>query len=86
MRCMDRKYIVSHRAGTKARRSSGDPPLRSKFEMHAGAGQQIDGAEKKATPKGGLSQGGNARKGLWDQAAACSIGEKGSPRLSATAS
>lgn len=40
---------------------------------------------KKATPKGGLSQGGNAHEGLWDQAAACSIGEKGSPRLSATA-
>lgn len=40
---------------------------------------------KKNTPKGGPSQGGNARKGLWDQAAACSIGEKGNPRLSATA-
>lgn len=43
--------------------------------------------KKEATPEeGGLSQGGNAHKGLWDQAAACSIGEKGSPRLSAAAS
>lgn len=80
-------YIVSHRAGTKARGSSGDPSLRSTFEMHAGAGSRSMEPKKEATPEeGGLSQGGNAHKGLWDQAAACSIGEKGSPRLSAAAS
>ncbi len=35
--------------------------------------------------RSGPSKGGTALEGLWDQAAACSIGENGKPRLSATA-
>lgn len=68
----------------EARCSSGDPPLRFAVRVDAGSGQPINVGEKKATQRW-LSHGGNSHEGLWDHAAACSIGEKGSPRLSATA-
>lgn len=42
--------------------------------------------EKGPLQRSGPSQGGNVpQRDHWDQAVACSIGEKGNPRLSATA-
>ncbi|GEC56344.1 hypothetical protein BEL01nite_53870 [Bradyrhizobium elkanii] len=42
------------------------PRLRSVLRRDASGARQIEIAEKKATPKGGPSQGGNARVGLWE--------------------
>lgn len=51
MRCMGERTLSRIVRATEARRSSGDPSLRSAFQINADGGQQIDGAEKKP-PRG----------------------------------